>query len=327
MINKLSLATTYIQLFYMDANTGQIKPRSYATGFFISQNNQLWLISNWHVFSGLDPLEPAHIKLPPPLFAKITVIGGESLYELSIPLYNSEMEPIWREHEDRHKVDIAIYPLPNLLKRHFNFFDIQEIANHLSITTTIAKDAFILGYPFSKDEMEQQFGEKAPYYIPIWKRASIASEPDAPLGGRVILLDSLSRPGMSGAPVLISQEEMAIFGRGKQNRIAIKKISEGDISGLHGLDTESLYSQPVKKFKLLGIYSGVIGNTKIAEVALGKCWNSEALLEILEKNIPGHMPHHSPAQTDHYNDFLTKLNGRLLIIDATGKAKKTIDIL
>ena len=57
----------------------------------------------------------------------------------------------------------------------------------------IGMEVFILGYPF----------EIKPPAYPVWKRGSIASEPQlALLTTDYMLVDTASRPGMSGAPVI-----------------------------------------------------------------------------------------------------------------------------
>jgi hypothetical protein len=58
----------------------------------------------------------------------------------------------------------------------------------------VGMDVFILGYPF---------GAQPPAF-PIWKRGSIASEPylvHSTTG--YYLVDTASRPGMSGSPVIL----------------------------------------------------------------------------------------------------------------------------
>jgi len=60
----------------------------------------------------------------------------------------------------------------------------------------IGMDAFILGFP--KGIAHQQL-------LPIWKRGSIATEPEIPREDDlpVFLVDTATREGMSGAPVLL----------------------------------------------------------------------------------------------------------------------------
>jgi hypothetical protein len=55
-------------------------------------------------------------------------------------------------------------------------------------------ERFILGYPFGN----------APPAFPVWKRGSIASEPDLVwMTTGYYLVDTASRPGMSGSPVIL----------------------------------------------------------------------------------------------------------------------------
>jgi hypothetical protein len=55
-------------------------------------------------------------------------------------------------------------------------------------------DVFVLGYPFGPGKTG----------LPVWKRGSIASEPDlVPQVENYLLVDTASRPGMSGSPVIL----------------------------------------------------------------------------------------------------------------------------
>ena len=55
-------------------------------------------------------------------------------------------------------------------------------------------DCFVLGYPKNID---------AGLDLPLWKRASIASEPSIDHGGLPrLLIDTATRKGMSGAPIV-----------------------------------------------------------------------------------------------------------------------------
>lgn len=326
MIHKLSLSTTYLQLFYIHPGTGERALRSYASGFFTYYKNELWLVTNWHVFSGINPAEPNSVSKPPPNYITMTIIGDNKLYEITTPLYDMDMQPIWLEHEEGYKVDLALLPIPPAATEHFNFVDINESADHANIQSEIAKDAFILGYPFSKDEIRQEFGEDTSYFLPIWKRASIATEPAVPLQGRIILLDSLSRPGMSGAPVLISQDEPALTTSNKDSFNAMQRLLKGDTSAILDLDHNDLNHTQIKKYKLLGVYSGVIGNTRLSEVALGKCWTVETLMEALSNPKLGHMPSNQPIKNEFYTKFLNEAQGQLVIRDRDGNTTEAIDL-
>lgn len=61
---------------------------------------------------------------------------------------------------------------------------------------TVGHDVYILGYPFG-------IGTAG---LPIWKRGSLASEPEViDPADPYVLVDTASRPGMSGSPVIRRQ--------------------------------------------------------------------------------------------------------------------------
>lgn len=319
MISSLSQATTYLQSFCVRLD-GEHVLRSHATGFFIRAKGAILLVTNWHVVSGLNPVDPTKAGSPPPQYLKVTVISRRrSVAELSVPLYDDQMRPRWYEHPMRHAVDLALIDLPEALGEHFNFVDIHSVEDASDIAVAVAKDVFILGYPFSKAELEGEFGQNAPYYLPIWKRGSIATEPAVPLGGRVLLIDSLSRAGMSGAPVLVSEDHQMMRAKNAQGNEFIKAVLAGDTSALRQFDRNNIEDAYVKQFKLLGVYSGTIGSTKMGEVALGKCWTTQALTEAVNDAVQGEMPAHAPSHNDFYSAFLQRMaGGQLILLDASG---------
>lgn len=324
MIHKLSRTTTYLQTFVIHPQTGEHKFRSHATGFFIRATDALLLVTNWHVVSGLDPANPSVSTGPTPHYLKATVISKRgSVTELSLPLYGPSVTPRWEEHPLGGDVDIAIYPLPYALEKHFEFIDIHSAEDGDSIDEKVARDVFILGYPFSRDEMREVFGEGAPYYMPVWKHGSIATEPALRLGRRVLLIDSLSRAGMSGAPIVIAQDDKLLGAGNGANSAVFRQMLAGESNALDAvrqIDTEALTEKTVKRFRFLGVYSGTIGSTRLAEVALGKCWHAETLRDLVANSKRGAMPHHAPITNEHYDAFLAQFaDGELTIKDVDGE--------
>ncbi|CAN7774279.1 serine protease [Variovorax sp. LjRoot290] len=327
-MNPLSLATTYIETFFFRADNGQPEPRSYATGFFVRGPDHLFLVTNWHVFSGLDPANPSTASKPPPNYAKLSLRSKDGwIVELTVPLYDEQMQPLWKEHDQRFAVDVVVYPLPPSLAQHFQMVDIRTAAHDKDIAEAVAKDVFVLGYPFSREEMKSSFGDDAPFYLPVWKRGTIASEPRVRLGKKVILIDALSRPGMSGAPVLISEERGVIRLDGA-NADVWPRLEQGTLSALDAishLDTTGMSGGMEKRFRLLGVYSGVIGNTRLEQVALGKCWHADVLHELTKSHQPGAMPFHAPLPNAFYSRFLSDLGtGRLTRKDAQGQTTEVV---
>ncbi|WP_079212710.1 trypsin-like peptidase domain-containing protein [Brucella pituitosa] len=329
MINELSRATSYLQTFYLDHTKNRWALRSHATGFFIRTEESIFLVTNWHVVSGIDPASPKSAQGGTPYYIKSTIYGREgALTELTIPLYDRDMKPLWYEHPDGMDVDLVALKLPLQLEKYYHFYDIARVLNHdHNIAEHVGRDAFIIGYPFNRVEMLATFGDDAAYYLPVWKRGSIASKPALRLGGRVLLIGSLSRPGMSGSPVVIAEEVDEIGTNSRKNADALKELVAGRnaLDAVLKLDTDDLVPRRVKKYQLLGIYSGTIGTTRLAEVALGQCWHIDVIKQLFDDARPGTVPN-APTEHDLYNALLDEMSGQLIIIDYEGNRKHAEDL-
>jgi hypothetical protein len=262
--------------------------------------------------------------MPPPVVLRATLPSQNGrISELSIPLYSPSLEPLWEEHQDGGKVDIAIYSLPYALEKDFMFFDIHSATKDEKIAEEVAKDVFILGYPFSRDELKASFGDEAPYFLPVWKRGSIASEPGARLDHRVLLIDSMSRPGMSGAPIVITEDARVLRAQNGADSELLRRLKAGDHTALKELDVDALSDEMVKRFRFLGVYSGVLGQARLAEVALGICWHVDVLRELVENSHQGKMPFHAPIANPHLDAFLAQFaTPELTIKDPDGNVVK-----
>lgn len=109
-------------------------------------------------------------------------------------------------------------------------------------------DVFILGYPF---------GSKPPSF-PVRKRGSIASEPDlVRLTTGYYLVDTASRPGMSGSPVIL---------RSWSNHILE--------SNMWATGNEQL---PIDR--IIGVYSGRL---KLEDAQIGIVWHVDYVDEIID---------------------------------------------
>ena|SRR6266851_1718428 len=117
---------------------------------------------------------------------------GKKRFDITIR--DDDNKPLWLIRPGRN-VDIAVVPLP--IDPNDPVVNLHPI-NKLTTTDLgvfIGLDVFVLGYPF---------GLEPPGY-PVWKRGSIASEPDLVRKTYdYLLVDTASRPGMSGGPVILS---------------------------------------------------------------------------------------------------------------------------
>ena len=110
-------------------------------------------------------------------------------------------------------------------------------SRHLAVR--IGVDVFILGYPFGY----------SPPGFPVWKRGSIASEPDlVHFGPGYHLIDTASRPGMSGAPVILRSW------------------------GMHYLEGNAISSDSTPQSKFIGVYSGRLHTREKTDAQIGMVW-------------------------------------------------------
>ena len=162
-------------------------------------------------------------------------------------------------HPDGRIVDVAcIGP--------FQFSDelVTRAVNHetyglIPLPLSAGDDAFVLGYP--------HFVDGGASFLPIWKRASIASDPqradDRERPPR-LLLDTATRRGMSGAPVFVRQSGLIIPGPPFQRD---QLLGDEIIGTAHDF---------------LGCYSSRLGEKDQLDSQLGIVWTRRAIEEILQ---------------------------------------------
>ena len=250
----------------------------HATAFFYKYNECFYLISNWHVFSGRNCYhsQPIHdsCAVPDQIEFNLSVVGAKGakiplhvsiLSRTNIDLNDDAGRPIWLQHREGQKYDLAAYPVPNEIIADREIFPAvgTNDAPHLSIRP--GSEVFILGYPMGITLQSE---------LPIWKRGSVASEPAYHADGLpIILVDTATRKGMSGSPVF------AVTSRGlKWNKNKTSIVDEALV-------------------KFLGVYSGRYGADDEFAAQIGRVWNRSVLDEMLSDPIPGsHNPPTSPKR-------------------------------
>jgi Trypsin-like peptidase domain len=260
LIDIASTITAKLHLYRRDQLLGP------ATGFFSEWNGQFFLITNWHVVSGLHPetKKPLHSLggIPDRVKFRVAVRGdiGEWISPIECLLYedsdSNELpeRPIWLEHPIYHdRLDVVAIPIR--IPNDGAVRTIDAVNTVPKMRLKVATDVFVLGYPMGIDGG----GE-----FPIWKRASIATEPGVHRGGPPhILIDTATRKGMSGAPVIA--------------------IADGDFE-VEG--APPAYRPPGRVYRFVGVYSSRLGDGEM-EAQLGRVWDA-ALLEIIVKTgTPG----------------------------------------
>ena len=293
-VDGWSLRSTPLRL----STNGHVISR--ATGFFWTYDQRVFLVTNWHVLSGRNPTTRRALNKDcavPDTVEYVRFVDGGGYWEAvhaSASLQESNEKPLWIEHnEHKSDVDIAAVEIPVELTHKtsdgprdtrvqaFNtprlrVFPLEEDANGtidvrdygsavsqaLNPRTLapgrverkeMGDSVFILGFPL---------GLTPTRHLPIWKRASIASEMDVPVDGLpAFLVDAATREGMSGSPVIhrTFSTEMAYDGHGRHR----------------------------SHDELLGIYSGRWKANGEEDSQLGLVWRRELIEQIVESGVPG----------------------------------------
>lgn len=254
LFNPLSQTSYIIRPFFNEIEL------SVATCFFIKRNGKLYLITNWHIVSGRNPQNNKCLSktcaIPNKL--KVRIHKNQDIIdfiEIDISLYDQFEEPTWLEHPV-YKFSVDVVALEVTLPETARVFDVERFIEPCNEDTeeSVSNDVFILGYPF---------GLSVESLFPIWKRASIASEPCVNIDGLPkLLVDTATKQGMSGSPVILIEK------RGAGVAKSIEDFNKG------------LFSK--NKMKFVGVYSGRIGvDERNIEAQLGIVWKQEVIDEII----------------------------------------------
>lgn len=250
-LNPYSVGSFYCECFFNDMLL------SSATCFFIKRNGQVYLVTNYHVLSGRNPetgetLDKTYAALPNRIKVYVPQAGiGEEvlLGENEFKFFDLEEDgnQLWKYTQIKGKIiDVAMLKVD--IEEKYLINSIEEIEQPLNENTEIeiASPLYIIGFPFGR------IGG----VLPIWKKASVASEPHNTLGDGLpyFWADTATRSGMSGSPVIYYEKRPFI------------------------LETNGKRSDRFTKF--VGIYSGRIGDEKDAQ--LGKVWKPSCIDKILE---------------------------------------------
>jgi hypothetical protein len=159
-------------------------------------------------------------------------------------------QPRWLIHpRHRSKVDVVAIPLE--VSHEVQLFPINKLKSD-DLAVTVGMDVFVIGYPYGLSAAE----------LPVWKRGSIASEPEVTdEAQQYVLIDTASRPGMSGSPVI-------------RRTYGSHLMSSGS----------STMGDPLKT-KFIGVYSGRLTSKDPLDAQLGMMWSAKLLSEIVAGNV------------------------------------------
>ncbi|HDZ9157088.1 TPA: trypsin-like peptidase domain-containing protein [Vibrio cholerae] len=249
MISPLSISSVFIEMMYNEEPLGK------GTAFYYREGEKLYLISNWHNFSGRNPDtgKAIHSAAAIPNRVKVyshKIVGDGVEQQIDVhKLENDEGEALWFEHGNLgRKVDVGALPV----ELDYKVIDINEAITEIdpysNYQTKIGEKLFVLGFPF---------GISVSNNLPIWKSASVASEPEIDCDSLPLFyVDTATREGMSGSPVVMY----------KDRAVSIITKDRGKINS---------------HTQLVGVYSGRIIAKDLMEVQLGKVWKAKCIHDVI----------------------------------------------
>lgn len=244
-IDQYSLAAIPIQMLFNATELGV------GTAFVWESNGSHFLITNWHNVSGRDPNTGKHLSPtaaePNKLRVWFNVKGqlGNKIAKV-IDIRNANSSPLWLVHpKHKNQVDVVALTIENYAD--VDMYAVNTLPQ-MDLIVQVGVDVFVLGFPFGI----------GPGGFPIWKRGSIASEPE--LAGVTQLhtfVDTASRSGMSGSPVI----------RRSWNT---HSMANGGTVMNGGTGT-----------KFVGVYSGRLASSDPLDAQLGLTWPAFLVPEIV----------------------------------------------
>lgn len=246
LIDEYSVAAVPVEMHF--GTTALSK----GTAFAWRHNGQAYLITNWHNVTGKNPNTGEHLNrvtlAEPDLIVVWWNVKDRLGFKQGIgyPLRDGDGRPTWWVHPDlKEKVDVVALPIE--LPSEADPYPINEMPT-IDLAVNIGQEVFVLGYPYG-------LGVSG---FPVWKRGSIASEPQTTSPEvPYVLVDTSSRPGMSGSPV-------------------IRRTWGG------GLTTDGNYNMiPGACSRFFGIYSGRLASADPLDAELGMVWPARFIEEIV----------------------------------------------
>ncbi|NVZ94160.1 hypothetical protein HX819_01110 [Pseudomonas sp. D6002] len=258
------------------------------TAFAYKHNGRSYFITNWHNVTGRNPLTyaclSAHAAIPDNIqfrYPELKFSGENKLLGWQgrkLKLYDDADKPIWLEHPQHGSlvdvVAIEVYGIDETAMLFTN--ENEDVSKYQNIGA--GTEAMILGFPH---------GISGGSKFPVWKRGSIASEPDFDLDNLPkFILDTATRKGMSGSPV---------FAKLTGFNLPVGALDMGE--GILGTC-----------YEFLGCYSGSIGREPF-DAQLGIVWKERAIIEIIEGSKRGVSSHvlsvreHPKKGDQHFFDW------------------------
>jgi hypothetical protein len=263
-IDQFSFTSVPLQMYFDDQYL------SHGTAFFYKHCEDIYLITNWHNLAGRNPYTKKTLNSNGGVPNRVWYCTySQTSDSMLVPkrqeayLNNSEDKPVWLEHST-FKSDVDIAALKITLPSNCIVYPINTLLSH-PISVGIGMEVFVLGFP------AQLFTG----HLPIWKRATIASEYNFNINNiPSFLIDTATYNGMSGSPVILRTRETY-------------KNTEGRTAIISGGAAPTLF---------LGIYSGrytlehnlikeKVDEEFLYKAQLGIVWKKELIDKVISNGI------------------------------------------
>jgi hypothetical protein len=149
-----------------------------ATGFVYNFDSKSYLVTNWHNVSNQNPFNGEQLAerayRANNFLISLYLKNGETKEEVIINLYEKGGEtdiPKWYIHPEfeKKKIDVIAIELEGEIIKKYLIHHVNYDEFNQDIPPIISTAVFIIGYPFSDKKFRKG---------PVWKRGSIASDPD-----------------------------------------------------------------------------------------------------------------------------------------------------
>lgn len=225
------------------------------TGFVVQEQGKSFLITNWHCLAGRrsDTNEIISARGVTPDEVVITHNASEHLgawVSRPEPILDAGGRPLWLDHPAwGPKADVVALELTNLDGVQLYPYPLDEPHDPPRITPSDG----VIGFPFS----QVSWGAMG-----IWVRGTVASEPELDYRGMPsFLVDSRTRPGQSGSPVVYYVNMSGSY----MSRNGNLRVGTGEL----------IY--------LLGVYSGRIND----QSDLGIVWKTSLIRDVVRTGVRG----------------------------------------
>jgi len=250
ILKKLVVDPLSVIPLFLECYADQLRLAT-GTGFVVQKSNDIYLVTNWHILSGRDSIthQPSSpTGLTPDRLAIWHHIKGKlgTWGQVFVPLRKSDGSASWLELQKDNKImDVALLHLS--IHAEVQTYPLDLALADTDLVLAPSEPVSIVGFPFG-------LSSGGSGRFAIWKTGHIASDLDIDYSRLpVFLIDSTTKPGMSGSPVVAC-------------RIGMHRSSEG-------------ISMGGEATRFLGVYSGRIHG----ESDIGMVWKPEVIRSLMSQ--------------------------------------------